>query len=139
MPTYDYKCRACGRKSEEFQSIKAAPLRKCSSCGKNAMERLIGTGGAIIFKGSGFYQTDYRGESYRKAAEADKPSVDKPAGDAKAPDAKPADAKAGSGAEAAATKKEVKPSEPSEPRQASKSAAKSGRSPKTAVKGRRKP
>ena len=58
---------------KNFQSIKDAPKRKCPHCGKSALERLIGTGGAIIFKGSGFYQTDYRSESYKKAAEADKP------------------------------------------------------------------
>ncbi|HYE60430.1 MAG TPA: zinc ribbon domain-containing protein [Phycisphaerales bacterium] len=74
MPTYEYKCNACKKKMEIFQSIKEDPKRKCPECGKNALERLIGTGGAIIFKGSGFYQTDYRSESYKKAAEADKPA-----------------------------------------------------------------
>lgn len=74
MPTYEYKCNACKKKMEIFQSIKEDPKRKCPECGKNALERLIGTGGAIIFKGSGFYQTDYRSESYKKAAESDKPA-----------------------------------------------------------------
>lgn len=72
MPTYDYKCDACGQKFEQYQSITAAPLVKCPECGKRALQRLIGTGGGIIFKGSGFYQTDYRTESYKKAAEAEK-------------------------------------------------------------------
>lgn len=76
MPTYDYKCRACGHQFEHFQSMKDAPLRKCPKCAKSRLERLIGTGAAIIFKGSGFYQTDYRNESYKKAAEADKPAAD---------------------------------------------------------------
>jgi putative FmdB family regulatory protein len=72
MPTYDYKCKACGNELEIFQSMTEAPKRKCPKCGKNRLERQIGTGGALIFKGSGFYQTDYRSESYKKSAEADK-------------------------------------------------------------------
>lgn len=71
MPTYDYRCRACGHEMELFQSMSDAPKRKCPACGKNTLERLIGTGAAVVFKGSGFYQTDYRSESYKKAAEAD--------------------------------------------------------------------
>jgi putative FmdB family regulatory protein len=71
MPTYDYKCTACQHTMEAFQSMKDKPLRKCPSCGKNALERLIGTGAAVLFKGSGFYQTDYRSESYKKAAASD--------------------------------------------------------------------
>lgn len=71
MPTYEYACKSCGHRFDEFQSIKAAPLKKCPECGKTALERLIGTGAALIFKGSGFYQTDYRSESYKKAAEAE--------------------------------------------------------------------
>lgn len=87
MPTYEYRCEYCGRQFEEFQSIKAAPLKKCPSCGKAKLERLIGTGAAILFKGSGFYETDYRSESYKKAADADKPASETKS-DAK-PDAKP--------------------------------------------------
>ena len=71
MPTYDYKCNACSHTFEHMQSMKDKPLRKCPECGKASLERLIGTGAAVIFKGGGFYQTDYRSESYRKAAEAD--------------------------------------------------------------------
>jgi putative FmdB family regulatory protein len=70
MPTYDYECSACNHSFERFQSITAKPIRKCPSCGRNAARRLIGTGGGIIFRGSGFYQTDYRSESYKKAAKA---------------------------------------------------------------------
>ena len=77
MPTYDYECSACGHQFEKFQPITAAPIRKCPLCGKRKVRRLIGTGGGVIFKGSGFYQTDYRSESYRKAAEKDKPSSTK--------------------------------------------------------------
>lgn len=71
MPTYDYECSHCDNKWEEFQSIKAKPLRKCPACGKLKAKRVIGAGAGIIFKGSGFYQTDYRSSSYKKAAEAD--------------------------------------------------------------------
>lgn len=72
MPTYDYQCQACKHAFEEFQSITAPTLRKCPKCGKNKLVRLIGTGAGVIFKGSGFYETDYRSDSYKKAAEADK-------------------------------------------------------------------
>lgn len=72
MPTYEYRCEACGHQFERYQSITAAPLRKCPACGQRTVQRLLGTGGGIIFKGSGFYQTDYRSESYKKAASAEK-------------------------------------------------------------------
>lgn len=71
MPTYDYKCKSCDHVWEVFQSIKAAPVKKCPECGKQKAERQIGTGAGILFKGSGFYITDYRSESYKKAAAAD--------------------------------------------------------------------
>jgi putative FmdB family regulatory protein len=74
MPTYEYACEECGHRFEKFQSITANPLRKCPECKKNSVKRLIGTGAGIIFKGNGFYETDYRSESYKKAAEKDKPS-----------------------------------------------------------------
>lgn len=74
MPTYDYKCDACDHKWEEFQSIKADPTKKCPSCGKSKARRQIGGGAGLIFKGSGFYLTDYRSDSYKKAAEADQKS-----------------------------------------------------------------
>lgn len=68
MPTYDYKCDACDHQFETFQSITADPLTKCPQCGRLKLRRLIGPGAAIVFKGSGFYQTDYRSSSYKKAA-----------------------------------------------------------------------
>ena len=74
MPTYDYVCDACQHAFEMTQPITASPKKKCPKCGKNKLRRLIGTGAAIMFKGSGFYQTDYRSDSYKKSAEADKPS-----------------------------------------------------------------
>ena len=72
MPTYDYLCDACGHKFEHFQSISDKLLKKCPKCKKSKLRRLFGTGGAVVFKGSGFYQTDYRSDAYKKAAQADK-------------------------------------------------------------------
>ena len=72
MPTYDYQCTACGHKFEHFQSISSPVLRKCPACARLKLKRLIGSGAAVVFKGSGFYQTDYRSESYKKKAEAEK-------------------------------------------------------------------
>ncbi|MBN1851077.1 MAG: zinc ribbon domain-containing protein [Pirellulales bacterium] len=77
MPTYDYKCDGCGHEFELFQSITELPKQKCPECGKMKLRRLFGTGAAIVFKGSGFYQTDYRSESYKKAAEKAEKSAEK--------------------------------------------------------------
>ncbi len=77
MPTYDFKCPDCEVCFEEFQSITAKPLKKCPECGKRRVKRLIGTGSAVIFKGSGFYQTDYRSDGYQKDAKAAKDSSKK--------------------------------------------------------------
>jgi putative FmdB family regulatory protein len=74
MPTYDYRCDACEHEFEEFQSIKADALKTCPKCGKDELRRLIGPGAALLFKGSGFYLTDYRSEGYKKAAKAEKES-----------------------------------------------------------------
>jgi putative FmdB family regulatory protein len=76
MPTYDYECNKCGHKFEAFQSIKAEPLKTCPICKKNNVRRLIGAGAGIIFKGSGFYCTDYRDGNYKTAAGNDKPKTD---------------------------------------------------------------
>ncbi|MHC4119349.1 MAG: FmdB family zinc ribbon protein [Planctomycetota bacterium] len=95
MPTYDYVCGKCEHQFEQFQSITAKPIRKCPECGKMQLQRLIGAGAGIIFKGSGFYQTDYRSESYKQAKKNDtKPSstskdTTKKKSDAKAKDSKP--------------------------------------------------
>ena len=72
MPTYDYICGACKHHAEIFHSMSEAPRRKCPSCGKLKLERQIGSGGGVIFKGAGFYETDYRSESYKKGADAAK-------------------------------------------------------------------
>ncbi|MEE2706130.1 MAG: zinc ribbon domain-containing protein [Planctomycetota bacterium] len=100
MPTYDYVCDQCGHEFELFQSIKDKLKRKCPECKKLKLRRLFGTGAAVVFKGSGFYQTDYRSESYKKAADKEKKaketaasdkkdSSSKTAGDSKKSDTKP--------------------------------------------------
>ena len=71
MPTYEYKCDACGAEFERFQSITAEPIKRCPECGKAKVRRLIGTGAGLIFKGSGFYITDYRDKSYTDKAKAE--------------------------------------------------------------------
>lgn len=75
MPTYDYRCNECEHTFELFQSITADPVRECPVCGAFAVQRIIGTGGAIIFKGSGFYQTDYRSEEYKSKAKKEQEST----------------------------------------------------------------
>lgn len=75
MPTYEYQCESCSHKFEAFQSITAEPIKACPVC-KGKVRRLIGGGAAILFKGSGFYQTDYRSPSYQKKAEAEKKQGD---------------------------------------------------------------
>ena len=72
MPTYEYKCDNCDYYFEEFQNITEKPLRLCPHCGKRKLRRLISAGAGIIFKGNGFYQTDYRSESYKKEARKEK-------------------------------------------------------------------
>jgi putative FmdB family regulatory protein len=71
MPTYEYQCDACEHNFDEFQSFSDEPLTKCPKCKKKKLRRVFGTGAAVIFKGSGFYETDYRSESYKAAAKAD--------------------------------------------------------------------
>ena len=90
MPTYDYRCNACDHEFELFQSMKDAVKKKCPECGKLALDRLIGTGAAVLFKGSGFYETDYRSKSYKDAAKKDSEAA-KPKSDSSG-DAKPAKA-----------------------------------------------
>jgi putative FmdB family regulatory protein len=113
MPTYEYVCDACGHQFERFQSITAEPERTCPKCRKRKVRRKIGVGAGILFKGTGFYETDYRSDGYAKAAEADRKNSDtaKPA-DAKISDAKPE------------TKAETKPASTSDTRPATPKPAK---------------
>jgi putative FmdB family regulatory protein len=90
MPTYDYVCTACKHSFEQWQSFHDDHLTKCPKCKKNKLQRLIGTGAAIVFKGSGFYETDYnRGADYADKAKADTEAA-KPAADAKPAESTPA-------------------------------------------------
>ena len=108
MPTYEYRCTACEHQFEQFQSMKDAALKKCPKCGKNALERLIGTGAAILFKGSGFYQTDYRSESYKAGEKA----ASGGGGDSKPAESAKADGAAKDAPAKPAAKAEAKPDKP---------------------------
>jgi putative FmdB family regulatory protein len=110
MPTYEYQCDACGHDFEEFQYFSEDPLTKCPKCKKKKLRRLFGTGASIIFKGSGFYETDYRSESYKSGAKADSDAA-KPAdsktdsnGTAKPAESKPTKTKPAGGSKGKAGK-----------------------------------
>src|SRR5437868_5406122 len=132
MPTYEYKCDACGYEFERFQSITADRIKRCPQCGKAKVRRLIGTGAGLIFKGSGFYITDYRDKSYTDKAKAESggggsgdsktdsksDSKSESKSDAKS-DSKPAETKAESKTESK-PKTEAKPAEKSASRSAKK-------------------
>jgi len=107
MPTYDYRCNACGVRFELFQSMTEAHKKKCPTCGKNKLERLIGPGAGFIFKGAGFYETDYRSSSYEEGAKAEASSS---ASDAPSKEAAKSDSKSES---TAASKKDAPKGEPS--------------------------
>lgn len=140
MPTYEYKCDACGHAFEQFQSIMADPVRRCPQCKKQKVKRLLSTGAGLIFKGSGFYITDYREAGYAEKAKADVGGDASGSGDSSGKsdgakegggpkEAKPetkAEAKSGGDAPAAP----ATPAPKAEPKTASKSASKSSR-PKT--------
>jgi putative FmdB family regulatory protein len=102
MPTYEYQCDACEHNFDEFQGINDPPLKKCPKCGKPKLRRVFGSGAAVIFKGSGFYQTDYRSESYKAAAKAEQEAT-KPA-DKSATNGKSTSESSESGAKAAKKK-----------------------------------
>ncbi|MBU4285820.1 MAG: zinc ribbon domain-containing protein [Verrucomicrobia bacterium] len=104
MPTYEYECRDCHHQFELFQNITAKPITRCPKCKKNKVRRLIGRGAGIIFKGSGFHQTDYRSDHYKKQSAADKPGAQtsKPGAEASKPASK-------DGAKAAEPAKTEKP------------------------------
>lgn len=124
MPTYDYRCKSCKHEFEHVQSMSSPHLKKCPACKKATLERLIGTGAALIFKGGGFYETDYRSDSYKKAAEADS----KPAESANS------ESKSETKTD---TKTETKPEAKSETRAESKVEAKPAKTEKPKTKSRK--
>ena len=91
MPTYEYKCIRCGHGFEVFQSMTDAPRKRCPEC-TGKVERVISGGAGLLFKGSGFYITDYRSDSYKSAAKADKPSSSKESSSSKGSSTKKAEA-----------------------------------------------
>ena len=127
MPTYEYKCDACGHAFEQFQSIKAAPIRKCPNCGKMKVKKLISKGAGLIFKGSGFYITDYRSEGYKNQARADSGESKSESKDSSKTETK-SDSKPAT--EAAPAKTETKAESKPAPKAESKSASKSSESSK---------
>jgi putative FmdB family regulatory protein len=132
MPTYEYKCDACGNEFEKFQSITSDPIRKCPKCGKNKVRRLISAGAGLIFKGSGFYITDYRDNGYNESKKADNASSEKSA------DSKPAE---GGGEAAKPTVSESKPAETKNEKPAAKESAPKSESkpePKASKSARKK-
>ena len=115
MPTYDYECDACGHTFELFQAISAEPEKKCPACKKKKLRRLFGTGAAIMFKGSGFYQTDYRSESYKSKAEADNKAASEASSSSSESSSSSGDKKpASDSAKPAESKSESKPSSSSD-------------------------
>lgn len=82
MPTYEYECRKCGHRFELFQRISDPPRKRCPKC-RGAVRRLPGTGAGMIFKGAGFYATDYRSESYKKQKEKESGGKSKPKDESK--------------------------------------------------------
>lgn len=109
MPTYDYRCKACKHEFEQFQSMKDEPLKTCPACKKKQLERLIGAGAGLIFKGSGFYITDYRSESYKQAAKSDTPGASSGGESTTKPDAPKAESKPAAAEPKPAPKAEPKP------------------------------
>jgi putative FmdB family regulatory protein len=76
MPTYEYECGACEHRFEKYQSMNDKPVKKCPKCGKAKVRRIISGGAGVLFKGSGFYQTDYRSKGYKESAKKDVPKKD---------------------------------------------------------------
>ena len=105
MPTYEYECQKCGHHYELYQSIKDGPKRTCPKC-HGRVKRLLGTGAGLIFKGSGFYTTDYRKPSYTEGAKKDSSAPPSPAANSKTTPAKPASTPAKSGDATGTTKKD---------------------------------
>ncbi len=97
MPTYEYECQKCEHVFERFQSITEEPLKRCPKC-RGKVKRLLGTGAGIIFRGSGFYETDYRSDSYRRSAKTESSSSVSSASSSSSTKAGASEAKSGAGA-----------------------------------------
>lgn len=144
MPTYDYQCNACGHKFELFQQMSDSVKRKCPKCGKPKLERLIGIGAGVLFKGGGFYETDYRSGGYTKAAEAEKKAAEGKSEPAKTEASTTADSD-GKAESKTESKKDSKPDSRSETagtksdRSAAKSASESSSASKSAPRGVKSP
>jgi putative FmdB family regulatory protein len=135
MPTYEYKCSACGHAFERFHSMSAAPVKKCPECGKSKVKRLLGTGAGLIFKGSGFYITDYRSDAYQQAAKSDAPAAG--GSDSKSEGAKtesPADAKPAAGEKAKSSSSDAKPAAAAKGESSAKPSSAKPSSPKSSSK-----
>ena len=133
MPTYEYKCTACGHAFEQFQSITAAPVKRCPQCGKSKVKRLLGTGAGLIFKGSGFYITDYRDASYKEKAKAES-GAGSGGGDSGASSDGKTETKSGGETKPAETKSASAESKPSESKPAASKPAKSDKPEKKSKK-----
>ena len=136
MPTYEYKCFACNHAFERFQSITADPIKRCPECGKSKVKRLLGTGAGFVFKGSGFYITDYRSEGYKEKAKAESGG----AAGGTSPDAKPAsggDSGGGGGETGGSAGSNDSPAKSPAPAKA-ESSAKTEAKPKSSEKGKGK-
>ena len=133
MPTYEYKCTACGHAFEQFQSITAAPVKRCPQCGKAKVKRLVSIGAGVIFKGSGFYITDYRDASYKEKAKADSGAGSAGGDSASSSDGK-AETKSGGETKPAETKPASAESKPSESKPAASKPAKSDKPEKKSKK-----
>ncbi len=116
MPTYEYLCGACRARHEIYQSITEKPKRKCPSCGKPALERQISAGAGFLFKGQGFYITDYRSESYKAGQQAEQSGHEPPAGAGPAKDKDGASKPDATKEPAKSAEPTAKPSKPPAPR-----------------------
>jgi putative FmdB family regulatory protein len=126
MPTYEYVCPKCGHEFEQFQPMSDAPLKRCPKCKKLGLKRLVGAGAGLIFKGTGFYITDYKNKPSAPAGEGgeSKPSageIKAPGGEAKSGGG---ESKAGEGTKAPAEAKPAPAAKPAAPPKATKSAKK---------------
>ncbi len=127
MPTYEYRCDACGHAFEHFQSMSSDPIRKCPKCKKNKVKRLIGTGAGLIFKGSGFYITDYRDQAYADKAKADSGAAPAATSGESKPDSAGSKPDSPESKPAAATTTEAKPATVAKPASSSSPKKKKGK------------